>query len=135
VLGAAAGTLEAVRIFGDDYPTRDGTCVRDYIHVRDLAAAHLAALDGLATRDACTAYNLGCGGNGYTVREVIHAVEAVTGRRVPIEIAARRAGDPAVLVASSDRIGAELGWRPQFQQLEGIVTSAWEFMNKSHSVQ
>lgn len=128
VLQAADGG-SPVTVFGDDYPTRDGTCVRDYIHVQDLARAHLLALEALAPGGACRAYNLGCGGSGYTVREVIDAARRVTGRDVPVRIAARRPGDPPVLVASSDRIRQDLGWRPQFQQLDAIIGSAWRWMN------
>ena len=127
VLDAAEGLRPEVTVFGDDYPTRDGTCVRDYIHVQDLADAHVLALHALQRASGCHAYNLGCGGDGYTVREVIEAAERVTGRRVPVRVAERRAGDPAVLIAGSDRIRAALGWSPRFQQLETIVASAWRW--------
>jgi UDP-glucose 4-epimerase len=128
VLQAVYGSAP-VTVFGDDYPTRDGTCVRDYIHVQDLARAHILALEALAPGNVCRAYNLGCGGSGHTVREVIDTAGRVTGRDVPVRIAERRAGDPAVLVASSDRIREDLRWSPEFQQLEAIVTSAWRWMN------
>jgi UDP-glucose 4-epimerase len=128
VLQAAAGESGPVTIFGDDYPTRDGTCVRDYIHVQDLARAHVAALESLINAPACRAYNLGCGGMGYTVREVIDAVERVTRRQVPLRRAGRRPGDPAVLVASSERIRCDLQWAPRFQNLDEIVASAWRWM-------
>ena len=131
VLQAAAGKTDDVTVFGDDYPTRDGTCVRDYIHVRDLALAHVLALDALGGNGSCRAYNLGCGGEGYTVREVIDTVQRVTGRRVPVKMAGRRRGDPAVLVASSGRIHRDLGWTPQFQDLGEIVASAWRWMERS----
>jgi len=131
VLQAAAGKADDVTVFGDDYPTRDGTCVRDYIHVRDLALAHVLALDALGGNGSCRAYNLGCGGEGYTVREVIDTVQRVTGRRVPVKMAGRRRGDPAVLVASSGRIHRDLGWTPQFQDLGEIVASAWRWMERS----
>jgi UDP-glucose 4-epimerase len=127
VLETAAGERDEVTIFGDDYPTRDGTCVRDYIHVQDLAQAHVLALHALRREAGCFAFNLGCGGEGYTVREVIDTVERVTGRSVPVRTVARRPGDPAVLIASSDRIRAALGWTPRFQQLETIVESAWKW--------
>ena len=127
VLQAVGGQGAPVTVFGADYPTRDGTCVRDYIHVRDLAGAHVLALESLAARGVCLAYNLGCGGEGYTVREVIDTAEAVTGLRVPFSVAGRRPGDPAVLVASSDRIRRDLGWRPEFQRLKDIVASAWRW--------
>jgi UDP-glucose 4-epimerase len=126
VLQAAAGRLPEVTVFGDDYPTRDGTCVRDYIHVVDLARAHVLALGILDERSAI--YNLGCGGEGYTVREVIDTARAVAGRDIPVRMGPRRAGDPAVLIASSDRIRAELGWRPAQQDLREIVASAWKWM-------
>jgi UDP-glucose 4-epimerase len=130
VLQAAAGQLPHVTVFGDDYPTRDGTCVRDYIHVEDLATAHVRALGALSEPGTWKAYNLGCGGEGYTVREVIDTAERVTGRRIPVRIAARRPGDPAVLIASSERIQRELGWKPARQQLDLIVSSAWEWMRR-----
>lgn len=133
LLQAAAGESGPVMIFGDDYPTRDGTCVRDYIHVQDLARAHVAALESLINAPACRAYNLGCGGMGYTVREVIDAVERVTRRQVPLRIAGRRPGDPAVLVASSERIRCDLQWAPRFQNLDEIVASAWRWMGRRTS--
>ena len=126
VLQAASGTREHVQIFGDDYPTRDGTCVRDYIHIVDLARAHILALGILGERSAI--YNLGCGGEGYTVREVIDTAREVTGREIPVSVAPRRAGDPAVLIASSEKIRSELGWQPQFQDLEVIIQSAWDWL-------
>src|ERR1044072_5951192 len=110
VLQAAAGRREYVEIYGHDYPTRDRTCLRDYIHVVDLARAHILALGILDERSAI--YNLGCGGDGYTVREVINVAMKVTGREIPTRIVARRAGDPPVLIASSSRIKSELGWSP-----------------------
>lgn len=128
VLQAAAGARPHVTIYGDDYPTRDGTCVRDYIHVVDLARAHILALSILDERSAI--YNLGCGGEGYSVREVIETAKAVTGRDIPVQTGARRAGDPAVLIASSARITSELGWQPALQDLTVIIKSAWEWMNK-----
>ena len=126
VLQATAGTRPEVTIFGDDYPTRDGTCVRDYIHVVDLARAHILALGILAERSAI--YNLGCGGDGYTVREVIDVAREVTGRQIPVRVGERRPGDPAVLVASSAKIQRELGWKPALQDLRAIVASAWDWM-------
>ena len=126
VLQAARGELKAVQIFGDDYPTRDGTCVRDYIHVVDLARAHVLALDHLESGSAT--YNLGCGGDGYSVREVIDAAAAVTGLEIPTEMAPRRAGDPSVLIAGSDMAREKLGWAPEFQDINVIIRSAWEWM-------
>jgi UDP-glucose 4-epimerase len=129
VLQAAAGVRPEITIFGDDYATRDGTCVRDYVHVADLARAHVLALAALAAGDEpAHAYNLGCGGAGYSVHEVIATAQRVTGRPIPTRVAARRSGDPAVLVASSDRIRRELCWAPQQGDLESIVRSAWVWM-------
>ena len=129
VLQAAAGLRAHVEVYGEDYPTPDGTCVRDYIHVVDLARAHVAALSILGERSAV--YNLGCGGEGYTVKQVIDAAREVTGRDIPVRVGARRAGDPAVLVASSEKIRSELGWSPRFQDLRAIIESAWNWM-RSH---
>jgi UDP-glucose 4-epimerase len=124
-LQAALGKRVNVEIYGEDYPTADGTCIRDYIHVVDLARAHILALDGLQERSAI--YNLGCGGEGYSVREVIETARLVTGKQIPVRIGPRRAGDPAVLIASSDRIKS-LGWQPQFQDLRLIVESTWRWL-------
>jgi len=128
VLQAASGARPHVAIFGDDYPTRDGTCVRDYIHVIDLARAHVLALKILDERSAI--FNLGCGGDGYTVRDAINVAAEVTGRDIPTKVVARRAGDPAVLIASSARIKRELGWSPEFQDLRSIVESAWQWLQR-----
>jgi UDP-glucose 4-epimerase len=128
VLQAAIGQIARVEIFGEDYHTRDGTCVRDYIHVIDLARAHILALDILDERSAI--YNLGCGGAGYTVREVIDTAQEVTGLEIPVRIGERRAGDPAVLIAASDKIKSELGWQPEFQDLRVIIESAWTWLRK-----
>src|SRR6266550_2444480 len=126
VLQTAAGKRGEVEVYGDDYPTRDGTCIRDYIHVVDLARAHILALRSL---DECSAiYNLGCGGEGYSVQEVIDTARAVTGRNIPTSVAPRRAGDPAVLIASSEKIRSELGWDPEFQDLGVIIQSAWDWL-------
>ena len=127
-LQAAAGKRTHVEIFGDDYPTEDGTCIRDYIHVIDLARAHIMALDVLS--DGSRIYNLGCGGAGYSVRQVIDAAREVTGKEIATKMAARRAGDPAVLIASSEKIKRELGWQPMHQDLRVIVESAWNWMQK-----
>ena len=126
VLQAAIGQRSHVEIYGEDYTTRDGTCVRDYIHVIDLARAHILALNILDEKSAI--YNLGCGGAGYSVREVIDAASKVTGLEIPVRTAARRAGDPAVLIAASDKIKSELGWNPEFQDLNVIIESAWRWM-------
>ncbi|PJF47485.1 MAG: UDP-glucose 4-epimerase GalE [Chloroflexi bacterium] len=125
VLQVALGQRPHITIFGDDYPTRDGTCLRDYIHVIDLAHAHILvmeALDRLVTRQ----YNLG-NGKGYTVKEVIEAARRVTGHPIPAIVGPRRPGDPAVLVASSETIRRELGWEPKYASLEAIIQSAWEW--------
>ncbi|PYS80007.1 MAG: UDP-glucose 4-epimerase GalE [Acidobacteria bacterium] len=128
VLQAAAGRRAHVEVYGTDYPTRDGTCVRDYIHVVDLARAHVLALSILGERSAI--YNLGCGGDGYTVNEVVETAREVTGRDIQVQTGARRAGDPAVLVASSEKIRRELGWSPRLQDLRAIISSAWEWMQE-----
>lgn len=128
VLQVAAGQRPQVEIYGDDYATRDGTCVRDYIHVVDLARAHVLALLNLDKQSAI--YNLGCGGDGYSVREVIDIAELVTGKSIKTVVKARRAGDPAVLIAASDKIKGELGWQPQLQDLREIIGSAWRWHQK-----
>ena len=127
-LQTAAGKRADVEIFGDDYPTQDGTCVRDYIHVIDLARAHIMALNVLS--GGSRVYNLGCGGAGYSVRQVIDTAREVTGKDIPTKITARRPGDPAVLIASSEKIKRELGWSPMHQDLRVIIDSAWRWMNK-----
>jgi UDP-glucose 4-epimerase len=128
ILQAATGARTHVEIFGEDYETRDGTCVRDYIHVVDLARAHILALNILEERSSI--YNLGCGGDGYTVREVIDTARSVTGRPIPVRTGARRPGDPAVLIASSDKIRRELGWQPSMQDLRVIIESAWNWLQE-----
>ena len=128
VLQAAAGLRDKVNIFGGDYKTHDGTCIRDYIHVIDLARAHVLALGGLERGSAT--YNLGSGGKGYSVLQVIDAAWRVTGEDIPVKMGPRRAGDPAVLVASSDRIQRELGWQPTLGSLDAIVESAWKWMQR-----
>ena len=129
VLQAANGQRQHVEIYGEDYQTRDGTCVRDYIHVVDLARAHVLALQILGERSAI--YNLGCGGEGYSVREVIEVANEITGRQIPTKVGPRRSGDPAVLIASSEKIKRELGWAPQFQDLRKIVDSAWQWLQQN----
>jgi UDP-glucose 4-epimerase len=124
VLSVALGQRENVTVFGDDYPTRDGTCVRDYVHVADLAQAHILALERLDRGSAV--YNLG-NGEGFTVKEVIETARRVTGHTIPAVVGPRRAGDPATLVASSEKIRRELGWRPRYSSLRAIVESAWEW--------
>ncbi|MFB4288482.1 UDP-glucose 4-epimerase GalE [Nonomuraea sp. ATR24] len=123
VLKVATGERESITVFGDDYPTADGTGVRDYVHVRDLARAHLLALDACAEGEH-KIYNLGSG-SGFTVNEVIEVCREVTGHEIPAVVGPRRAGDPAVLVASSDKIQDELGWKPEHTTLREMVADAW----------
>jgi UDP-glucose 4-epimerase len=125
VLEVALGRAQQVNIFGTDYPTPDGTCVRDYIHVGDLARAHLLALDAL-DQSSPLIYNLG-NGQGFSVREVVEVARKVTGHPIPVIESPRRAGDPAVLIASSEKIRRELGWQPRFPDLKSIVESAWQW--------
>ncbi len=134
ILDAAMGRREAIKVFGTDYPTPDGTCIRDYIHVHDLAQAHLLALDALddEERGGRLIYNLG-NGQGFSVREVIEGARKVTGRDIPVVEEPRRSGDPAVLVASSEKIQRELGWTPQHARLEEILASAWEWHQQRYS--
>ncbi len=122
----AVSTGEPITLFGDDYPTADGTCIRDYIHVMDLADAHVLALRHLLDGGESQRFNVGTG-SGYSVREVLSAVEEVTGRKVPFRMGPRRDGDPAVLVANSDKLKTALGWRPRYTDVRDIVRSAWEF--------
>ena len=125
VLQVALGKRDSIKIFGDDYPTRDGTCVRDYIHILDLAQAHMLALDAPESGH----YNLGTG-NGLTVKEIIDTAREVTGHPIPAETATRRPGDPPELIGQSKRAKEELGWRPQFENARDIIASAWEWMRK-----
>jgi len=129
VLRVPLGQRASAQIYGTDYPTPDGTCIRDYVHIADLASAHLFALDGLQERD-CLIYNLGSG-NGYSVREVIEAARQVTGHLIPVNELPRRPGDSARLVASSEKIKRELGWKPEHDDLHEIISSAWDW-HKSH---
>ncbi len=126
VLKSVLGQGPGLKVFGDDYPTPDGTCVRDYVHVDDLAQAHELALAYMEQHEGAHAFNLGSG-QGFSVREVIAAAEQVTGQRVPYEMTPRRAGDPAVLVASSERARRELGWQPKYNDLRSIIESAWRW--------
>lgn len=128
VLDAAAGLRGHIEIFGDDYPTPDGTCVRDYVHVCDLAAAHLLVLGELDKRSV--RYNLG-NSIGCSVRDVIAAAERVTGLSVPVQVGPRRVGDPAVLIASSDLIRQELGWSPAYPDLDQIIDTAWQWRRRN----
>jgi UDP-arabinose 4-epimerase len=126
VLDAAAGIRPHITVFGDDYDTPDGTCIRDYIHVADLADAHLLALKSLENGAASTAFNLG-NGQGFSVNQVISTARRVTDREIPVKTGARRAGDPPQLVGDASRAIAILGWKPRFAALEDIVQSAWKW--------
>jgi UDP-glucose 4-epimerase len=127
VLGVAAGYKESVKVFGENYPTPDGTCVRDYVHVSDVAEAHALALDALGAGGGTSrVYNVGYG-SGYSVAEVVEMARQVTGRRIPTEAAPRRAGDAAVAIAAPDKITRELGWQPHRSELDRIIESAWQW--------
>ena len=130
ILQVPLGQREAVSIFGDDYPTKDGTCIRDYIHVTDLAQAHILALDYLLAGGENNVFNLG-NGVGFTNKEVVEVARSVTGHPIPAQMAPRRAGDPAQLVASSEKAKAVLGWKPKYDDLNTIVATAWKW-HQSH---
>ena len=132
VLDVALGRRQSIKIFGEDYPTPDGTCIRDYIHVSDLADAHLLALDALQGEVTRLVFNLG-NGHGFSVREVIESARRVTGHAIPAEVRPRRPGDPAVLVASSEKAIRELGWKPRYTQLDEIVRTAWVWHQKRYA--
>jgi UDP-glucose 4-epimerase len=133
ILDVALGRRPSIKIFGQDYPTKDGTCIRDYIHVQDLADAHLLALAALSEPTSANGlvYNIG-NGEGFTVLEVIESVKRVTGRPIAVEICPRRPGDPAILVAGSEKIKRELGWTPRFAELDAIIASAWIWHQHIH---
>jgi UDP-glucose 4-epimerase len=128
-LRAANGRLDHLTVYGTDYPTPDGTCVRDYVHVCDLADAHLLALEYLDKGGESRAFNLG-NGSGFSVRQVIDSAERVTGRKIPVKFGPRRAGDPAVLVADAGAAKSILGWRPKHADLDTIVAHAWAWEQK-----
>ncbi|WP_097028024.1 UDP-glucose 4-epimerase GalE [Clostridium peptidivorans] len=130
ILQVALGQRDKIMIFGDDYKTEDGTCIRDYIHVYDLASAHLLALERLMNGGQSAVYNLG-NGKGFSVKEVVEVARKVTGKEIKAEVAPRRAGDPAVLVASSEKAKKELNWKPKFDSLETIIETAWNW-HKGH---
>ncbi|CAJ1314000.1 UDP-glucose 4-epimerase GalE [Paenibacillus sp. PK4536] len=130
VLQTALGQREFISVFGEDYPTEDGTCVRDYIHVSDLADAHIKSVEYLNNEGASNVFNLG-NGQGFSVKQVIETAVKVTGRDIPVKFEARRSGDPAVLVASSDKARSVLGWKPSYNQLEDIISGAWQW-HESH---
>ena len=131
VLLAAAGRRSAVEIFGTDWPTPDGTCIRDFVHVSDLAEAHRLALEHLASGGPSDVFNLGSG-RGWSVREVVETCKRVTGRDFPVRAGPRRPGDPAVLVASNEKARRILGWRPRFSSLEEMVATAWEWHRRGY---
>ncbi|ODP26760.1 UDP-glucose 4-epimerase [Paenibacillus nuruki] len=130
VLQTALGQREFISVFGEDYPTEDGTCIRDYIHVSDLADAHIKSVEYLNNEGASNVFNLG-NGQGFSVKQVIETAVKVTGRDIPVKFEARRSGDPAVLVASSDKARSVLGWKPSYNQLEDIISGAWQW-HESH---
>jgi UDP-glucose 4-epimerase len=129
VLQAASGRRDHIAVFGNDYPTPDGTCIRDYIHVWDLCSAHLLALEHLLSDGESDVFNLG-NGAGFSVQEVIDTARRVTDREIPVRFQDRRPGDPAVLVANSQKARRELGWEPRFAALEQIIAHAWEWERK-----
>ena len=129
ILDAAMGVRENITIFGDDYETRDGTCIRDYIHVNDLAQAHLLALKWMIQNQKCNHFNLG-NGEGFSVKEIIEVVERVTGKSVPVKIGKRREGDAASLIGSSEKAQKLLGWVPKLNSIEDIVSTAWNWHQK-----
>jgi len=129
ILEVANGRRENINIFGTNYPTHDGTCIRDYIHVSDLTQAHLLALEALLSGGKSAVYNLG-NNRGYSVREVIELARKLTGKPIPAIEADRRPGDPAILIASSDKIKKKLGWKPKFEDLENIIKTAWIWHQK-----
>jgi UDP-arabinose 4-epimerase len=131
VLFAAMGRQHSIKIFGNDYPTADGTCIRDYIHVSDLADAHVAALEWLATDNPSDSFNLG-NGQGYSVAEVIRASEKITGKSIATEICPRRAGDPPVLISDAAKATRLLGWKPKFPSVEQQITHAWRWFCDNH---
>ena len=130
ILQVALGKREKIMIFGDDYNTEDGSCIRDYVHVTDLASAHLLALKRLKDGGESTIYNLG-NGKGFSVKEVVEVARKVTGKEIKAEVAERRAGDPAILVASSEKARKELGWKPEYDSLKTIIETAWNW-HKNH---
>lgn len=130
ILQVPLGKREKIFIFGDDYETRDGTCIRDYVHVTDLAQAHVKALEHVMKTNVSDHFNLGSG-VGYSVKEIIEAARQVTGHPIPEEVKSRRAGDPAELIASSEKAKKVLGWKPQYNSIQDIVASAWRFHQKN----
>jgi len=132
ILDVALGRRSSIKVFGQDYPTADGTCIRDYVHVQDLAQAHLLAFNALDAHNRLI-YNIG-NGRGFSIREVIESARRVTGHAIPVEEVPRRPGDPAVLIASSEKIERELGWTREFDKLDDIVASAWKWHQQRYNV-
>ena len=132
VLFAALGQRESISVFGNDYPTQDGTCVRDYIHVSDLADAHVLGLEYLLKGGNSEVFNLG-NGNGFSVKEVIETAKQVTGREIKVVECDRRPGDPPTLIGSATKAKSILGWKPQYSSLQDIVSHAWQWHQKRHS--
>lgn len=130
ILKTAQGIRDKIYVFGDDYPTADGSCIRDYIHVMDIAEAHILGMEDLFAHETSDVYNLG-NGSGFSVFEVIEKVKAVTGKAFTVEVAERRAGDPAVLIASAEKAREKLGWTPKYSSLENIIETAWNW-HSSH---
>ena len=130
ILKTALGQRKTITLFGDDYPTEDGTCIRDYIHINDLAQAHILALEKLFNGSSGDSYNLG-NGNGYSVKQVIDAARKITGRPILCKIDKRREGDPAILIGASEKAIDELGWKPQFADLDSIIETAWKWHKKN----
>jgi UDP-glucose 4-epimerase len=130
IIQAALGQREKISIFGEDYPTPDGSCIRDYIHIMDIAAAHILGMEQLLSGAESDVYNLG-NGSGFSVKEVIEKVKQLTGREFPVEIAERRGGDPATLIASSEKAQQKLGWKPVHSDLDNIINTAWKW-HQSH---
>jgi len=130
ILQTALGLRDEIVVFGDDYPTKDGTCIRDYIHIDDLAQAHLRALERLLQGKGSEGYNIG-NGNGYSVKEVIEVARRISGKSIPDHIGERREGDAAVLISSSEKAVKELGWKPRYADLESIVETAWNWHRKN----
>ena len=134
ILDAAMGLRENITVFGKDYATRDGTCIRDYIHVNDLAQAHLLALDWMIQNQKCNHFNLG-NGEGFSVKEIIEVVEKVTDTKIPVKVGDRREGDAASLIGSSEKARRVLGWKPQLDSIEDIVSTAWNWHRKTRTNQ
>ena len=131
VLQVATGARASIKIFGDDYPTPDGTCLRDYIHVSDLTRAHLLALESLLQGGGSATYNLG-NSTGYSVKQIIEAARRITGHPIPAVTAARRAGDPAILIADSAQVRATLGWQPRYENIDDIIQTAWAWHQQEY---